>query len=663
MTKLAGSSALLAVAIAALSCAPTFHDPGTAEHGAARHAEGWGHYGGDAGGQRYVPFDQLTPTNVDQLEVAWTYHTGELRSAYPDLRSQIAFENTPILVDGRLVLCTPMNRVIALDPTTGAELWRFDPEIDLAGRYANQLVCRGVVAWNDDSRGPDESCATRVFTATNDARLFSLDASTGEPCSDFASGSFVDLNPGVGEQRWKGEYQVTSPPVVARGRVIVGSAVSDNDRIHAPSGVVRAYDARTGALAWAWDLAPPGFDRDRPDWVSDEGYALGTPNVWAPFSVDEERGLVFAPTGNPSPDYYRGDHPEMDHYGSSVVALEAETGEVAWHFQTVHHDVWDFDVASQPTLTTLRRDGIERAAVVQGTKMGLVFVLDRETGEPLFPVEERPVPQDGAPGEQLSPTQPFPSRPLPLVRHTLAAEDAWGLLYFDRRACRKRIEGLRTGAVYTPPGLEGMVAFPGNAGGINWGGVAIHPARQILVANVIDLPWLIRLIPRVDFDRVRADNPGVETARQAGTPFGLWREIFVSALGLPCTKPPWGKLVAVDLGTGELLWERPLGTVADLAPVISPHWELGTPGIGGPLVSASGLVFVAAAMDDYLRAFDLENGRELWRGRLPAGGQATPMSYRAEGRQYVVIAAGGNERAGTTQGDAIVAFALPQSGD
>jgi quinoprotein glucose dehydrogenase len=647
------------VVLTAGACAPSFDDPGHAEAGRPRDAEGWAHYGGDAGGQRYVPFDEITTANVAGLDVAWTYHTGERREALRDVASELAFESTPILVAGRLVLCTPLNRVIALDPATGAELWRFDPEIDRQGRYANQLVCRGVVAWRDPDRAPAAACAVRVFTATNDARLFSLDAETGRPCPDFAGGGYVDLNPGVGEQRWRGEYQVTSPPVVVRERVVVGSAISDNDRVHAPSGVIRAFDARTGALAWAWDLAPPDVDDPTRLVRSDEGYVLGTPNVWAPFSTDEERGLVFAPTGNPSPDYYRGDHPEMDHYGSSVVALEAETGRVSWHFQTVHHDLWDFDVASQPTLFTLRRNGEERAAVVQGTKMGLLFVLDRETGAPLFPVEERPVPQDGAPGEQLSPTQPFPERPPPLVRQTLAPEDAWGILGLDRIACRRRIESLRTGDLYIPPVVGGMVAYPGNAGGINWGGVAIDPERQILVTRVSDLPWLVHLIPRADFARERAAHPGGGFAPQTGTPFGLRREIFLSALGLPCTKPPWGKVVAVDLASGGILWERPHGTVADLLPGIALHWELGVPGIGGPLVTASGLVFIAAALDDYLRAYDLSDGRELWRGRLPAGGQATPMSYRAEGRQYVVIAAGGHERSGSRQGDAVVAFALP----
>jgi len=647
--------------LAALACTPSFDEPPPSGEGAPREASGWEHYGGDAGGQRYSPLAQLTPENVDELAVAWTYHTGELRSSHPDLRSEIAFENTPILVDGRLVLCTPMNRVVALDPATGAALWRFDPQIDLAGRYANQLVCRGVVSWRDPVRDGARACASRIFSATNDARLFALDARTGLPCEDFGSGGFVDLNPGVGEQRWRGEYQVTSPPVVVRGRVVVGSAVSDNQRVDAPSGVVRAFDARTGERVWAWDLAPPGFDYTQSDHVSDEGFALGTPNVWAPFSVDEERGLVFAPTGNPAPDYYRGGHPEMDHFGSSIVALHAETGEVAWRFQTVHHDLWDFDVPAQPTLTTLRRAGEDIPAVVQGTKMGMLFVLDRETGRPLFPVEERPVPQDGAPGERLSPTQPFPLRPPPLVRHRLTPDDAWGVLYFDRRSCRKRIEALRVGDIYTPPTLDGMIAYPGNAGGTNWGGVAVDPERQIVVANVIDLPWVIRLIPRADFERVRAEHPEVETAPQHGTPYGLWREAFLSPIGLPCSKPPWGSLAAVDLSSGEILWQRPLGTVTDLVPLIAFHWELGTPNLGGPLVTASGLIFIGAAMDDYLRAIDLSTGEELWRGRLPAGGQATPMTYEAEGRQFVVIAAGGHEGSGTRQGDALVAFALTHS--
>jgi quinoprotein glucose dehydrogenase len=652
-----GHSARLAIAAlaACLLAACSREEPAAAGAAGGRAAVGWPEYGGDAGGRRFTPLADVTPANVDRLRVAWTFHTGDLPESRGAHASTLASEVTPILLDGNLVLCTPTNRVIALDAETGAERWAFDPRIDLSGRYANQLVCRGVAAWRDPGREAGAPCRSRVFTATNDARLFALDAETGSPCRDFGAGGAVDLNPGAGPQRWRGEYQVTSPPALARELVIVGSAVSDNARVDAPSGVVRAFDARSGALRWAWDLAPPGFART-PANTSEAGYALGTPNVWGPTSVDRERDLVFVPTGNPSPDYFRGDDPR-DHYGSSVVALRAATGEVVWSFQTVHHDLWDYDVGAQPTLFELARDGRRIPAVVAATKMGLLFVLDRETGEPLFPVEERPVPQGAAPGERTSPTQPFPVRPPPLVRQRLRPDEAFGITPWDRGACRERIERLRNEGIYTPPALEGTLVVPGNAGGINWGGVAVDEASQRLVVNVQDLPWMVSLVPR------DAPPPPLvrygELAPMEGTPYRLRRELVVSPLGVPCTPPPWGELLAVDLASGEIAWRTPLGTLRDAAPIPLPPLTVGVPNLGGPLATASGLVFIGAAFDRYLRAFDAATGEELWRARLPAGPQATPMSYRARdgGRQFVVVAATGYGR-GMPPGDAIVAFAL-----
>ncbi len=627
---------------------------------AAQVAAEWPAYGGDQGGLRHTSAGEITPANVDRLEVAWTYRTGDVSDGEGDIPSTTAFEATPIFVDGTLYFPTPFNRVIALDPETGAERWAYDPKLDVAGgHYANQLICRGVTYWRDPAADAAAACAKRIFTATNDARLIALDAVTGAPCASFGENGTVDLNRGVGEQRWSGEYQVTSPPVVAGDVVVVGSAISDNDRINAPSGVVRGFDARTGALRWAWDLAPPEVPAEyaRAEW---SGYLLGTPNVWGPMSVDVERGLVFVPTGNPAPDYYRGGRGIMDYYGSSTVALRASTGEVVWHFQTVHHDLWDFDVPAQPTLATMRHDGAEIPVVIQATKMGLLFILHRETGEPIFGVEERPVPQDAAPGEQVSPTQPFPLKPPSLIRRELRPEDAWGLTPWDRKACREKIAALKFDGMYTPPSIQGTLMFPGNAGGSNWGGIAVDPGRQLVIANVIDLAWAVRLIPRADFDRERRENPGVEHGRQTGTPYGLRREMLTSPLDLPCTPPPWGSLAAVDLATGDIRWQVPLGTIRDIAPVPLPlRW--GTPNLGGPLTTASGLIFIGAAMDDYLRAFDIGTGEEVWKARLPAGGQATPMSYvaRAGGKQYVVIAAGGHGRAGTTLGDYVIAYALP----
>jgi len=647
----------------------------------------WIAYGGDPGGQRYAPLDGITRENVHRLARAWTHRHGDVSDGTGDVPSTTAFENTPILADGTLYLCTPFNRVFALDPVTGAERWRFDPELDLSGRFANQLVCRGVALWpgtnsapltkgtvpDDDERGSAAVSSSnrtvpfvsgrRVFLGTNDARLIALDAETGEPCAEFGDGGEVDLNPGVGEQRWYGEYQLTSPPAVVGDLVVVGSAVSANNRTTAPSGVVRAFDARTGELAWAWDLAPPGYDRaTRP--TSDAGFALGTPNVWAPMAVDAQRGLVFVPTGNASPDYYHGPRSDLNHYGSSVVALWAQTGAVVWRFQTVHQDLWDYDVPAQPTLTTVEIDGRARDVVVQATKMGLVFVLDRDTGRPVRPVEERPVPSTGAvPGEIVAATQPFPAIPM-LARDALTPDDAWGLTPWDRGRCRDEIARLHFEGIYTPPSLRGSIMLPGNAGGTNWGGIAVDPVRQLAFVRTSNLAFVVKMIPRESFEAERATHDGHDHGPQLGTPYGMRRQPLLSPFGLPCVPPPWGTFAAVDLRTAEVRWQVPHGTTRDLAPVPIPiAW--GVPGLGGPLATANGVVFLAAAFDDYLRAFDAETGRELWKGRLPAGGQATPMGYRVEledgtVRHYVVIAAGGHGRAGTTLGDHLVAFALEQ---
>ena len=618
-------------------------------------ASSWSAYGGDEGGQRHSPLTEISRDNVNRLAIAWEYHTGDLSDGTGDIPSTSAFQATPIMVDQTLYFCTPFNRVIALDPETGQERWTYDPRTDLSGQYANQLVCRGVSSWLDADRPAGSACRRRIFTATNDARLIALDAATGAPCADFGDQGVVDLNPGVGDIRWRGEYQVTSPPAVVHDLVIVGSAVADNVRVNPPSGVVRAWDARTGALRWSWDLAPPDFVPS-PDNTGSAGYALGTPNVWAPMSVDTRRDLVFVPTGNPSPDYFRGGS-NLDYYGSAVVALRASTGQVVWHYQTVRRDLWDFDVPAQPALVSLRRGGQAVPALVQATKMGFVFVLQRETGQPLFEIEERPVPQGRVPGERLSPTQPFPLKPPPLVGLDLRPEQAWGLTRLDRVVCRDKLKALRWEGMYTPPSREGTLMYPGNAGGSNWGSVAFDPERQLLIANTQDMPFMVRLFAAEDYERERAAHPGVEIAPQRGMPYGLHREVPLSPLGLPCNPPPWGSLAAVDLASGELRWQEPLG-LAQLGPLALE----GLPNAGGPLVTASGLIFIGATFDNSLRAFDLETGEEVWRADLPAGGQATPMTYRARtgGKQYIVIAAGGYGRVDLpgNLGDALVAFAL-----
>ena len=605
----------------------------------------WPSYGNDPGGTRFAALGDLTPENVACLERAWTYRTGDLPDSRGEQSSTLASEVTPILVDGSLYVCTPYNRVIALDPETGAERWAFDPEIDLTGHYGNQLVCRGVSTWLDAEAAPGAVCRRRILTATNDARLFALDASTGKPCSEFGNGGSIDLNPGAGPQEWRGEYQVTSPPAISRDAVIVGAAVSDNQRNDAPSGVVRAYDARTGALRWAWDLRPPGFVAT-PENTSAEGYALATPNAWAPMAVDAERDLVFVPTGNPAPDYYRGDS-NIDYYGSSVVALRASSGEVVWRFQTVHRDLWDFDVPAQPTLFTLRREGQQIPALVQATKMGLLFVLNRETGEPLFPVEERPVPQLEVPGEKLSPTQPFPLKPPPLARQTMTTEELTDVTPESRAECAKTLSDVKIGEFFQPTGLEFNLHFPGGNGGANWGGASYDPVSNLLFVNTMDVGIVGKMMKAPEGNKL---------------PY-RWRTTgrgwFWDSNRYPCQKPPWGRLTAIDLDTGSIRWQVTLGVVDELAARGVP--PTGTPNIGGPIVTAGGLVFIGATNDSRLRAFDKDTGRELWSTRLPASGHATPMTFRGRrtGKQYVVIAAGGGNRYSKSVSDALVAYALP----
>jgi quinoprotein glucose dehydrogenase len=653
MRLLLGAAAL--AALPACSDAPPVDGSGP--------VAGWPVYAADLGGTRHSPLTQITPANVGELEVAWTYRSGDILDGTSSLAPS-AFQNTPILFGDSLYLCTPRNRVIALDPETGEERWSYDPRANLDGIYT--LNCRGVSAWTDARALPGAPCARRIITGTLDARLIALDADTGRVCEGFGESGVVDLRAGIGDTR-PGEYGVTSPPVILGDRIVTGAMVLDSIRVDAPGGVVRAYSARTGQLLWAWDPLPP----NAPAAAAGKGgarYARGTTNAWSVLSADPALNLVYVPTGNTSPDYYGGLRKGLDHYSSSIVALDADTGAVVWSFQTVHHDIWDYDVAAQPVLFDFPAPEGPVPALAAGTKMGFVFVLDRRTGEPLLPVEERPVPQTGAvEGEVLAPTQPFPVKPPPLHPTTLEPEDAWGFTFWDRGRCRELIEAAEFEGIYTPPGLQLGLQYPGMVGGINWGSFSIDSGRKTLVVNTQRVATSIRLVPRAEYDAAVAKSgaPKFGLEPQAGTPYALERRPLLSPLGAPCNPPPWGTLVGIDVATGEVRWEVPLGTARDLAPW--PIWvflgNLGVPNLGGPITTGAGVTFIAATTDNYLRAFDTATGEELWRGRLPYSGHATPMTYRLrpDGRQFVVIAAGGHMLFGKEPGDALVAFALPGS--
>ena len=614
--------------------------------------DGWAHYGGDAGGHRYSRAGELTPRNVGALAPAWRFSTGDL-ARRPQRVEFGAAEATPILVEDALIFCTPFNEVIALDPGSGDERWRFDPEIDLNQRPP-KFTCRGVTYWRDPTPAT-ETCSRRIFMGTNDARLIAIDAATGRRCAGFGTDGEVRIDPGM-PLEWPGEFQLTSPPVVLGDVLVVGSSIRDGPRRVAPAGSVRAFDSRTGAPRWTWDPIPRSADNPAlSGWQGERPPTEGHANAWAPMAVDERRGLIFVPTSSASPDFYGGLRPGDNRHANSVVALEAATGAVRWSFQTVHHDVWNYDVPAQPGLYSVWRAGRAHDVVAQVSKTGLVFVLDRDTGEPFLPVRERPVPQSGAEGEALAPTQPFPATPA-LVPNELSPDDAFGLTWLDRQACRSRIKAARAEGLFTPPSRQGTVLYPSTVGGGNWGGAAFDPLRNLLIVNMSNIADHLQLIPAAEVDAVRKarrDHEAHSVWTQAGTPFGVKNERMVSVFGVPCSPPPWGVLVAVDLDSGKIVWRKPLGTQW-------PFPALGVPNVGGPIVTAGGLVFIGATVDGFFRAFNVATGAELWRVRLPAPGIATPMTYVWEGRQHVVVYAGGHSRAGTEIGDEIIAFALPR---
>jgi quinoprotein glucose dehydrogenase len=596
----------------------------------------WPAYGRDAGGERFSPLDAIRRENVASLEVAWTFRTGD---AYqPKDGRPTAFEATPLHVDGTLYLSTPVGRVIALDPVTGQQRWAFDAQVPREKGYGD-FASRGVSTWQ---RGSER----RIFVATVDARLIALDAKSGKPIPGFGDEGAVDLRKGlrIPPQDFS-DYEVTSPPAVVGNTIVVGSAIADGtDKPH-PSGEVRGFDALSGRLLWSWDPVPQDSSAAGADtWKRNSAQRAGSANAWSVIVADPARNLVFVPTSSPTHDYYGGERVGDNLFADSIVALRADTGARVWHFQTVHHDLWDYDVASPPILFDWRKDGRTVAAVAVAPKTAHLFILDRETGKPLIAVEERAVPNSDVPGEVASPTQPFPAAPRSLARTTLTADQAWAIGDEDRAWCRSVMSTLRSDGLFTPPSLRGTLVLPGNVGGMAWGGIAHDRVNDLLIMPVNNLAAEVRLIARdtVEAERKAGRLSGeFEYHPQRGTPYGVVRRFLLGPkTHLPCTPPPWGTLTAVKAATGEIAWQVPLGQLAWAEKMPdAPQW--GSIALGGPIATAGGLVFTAGTLEAAIYAFDVKTGKQLWKGTLPTSARATPMTYRArDGRQYLVVARG-----------------------
>ena len=630
----------------------------------------WPAYGGTHHALRYSPLTQITKDNVGQLEQIWQFRTGDL----PEDEEAFGNQNTPVKVGDRLYLCSAMNKITALDAATGTEFWTFDPETptDAIGYNAS---CRGLVYFEDPTAEQTEICATRVVNLTHDARMIALDTETGQLCPDFGNGGIVNLMEGIGDSA-PGFYAPTSPPTLVRDVLVVGSQVSDGQTREAPSGVIRGYDAVTGELEWAWDMGRPGETGLPPE---GEVYTPGTPNMWTIASGDSDLGLVYLPMGNSAVDYWGGDRSEEENtYSTAIVALDVETGEVAWHYQTVHYDVWDYDLGGQGTLVDFPTSEGPVPAIVMPSKQAQFYILNRETGEPLVNIEERPAPRGGVEPERLSPTQPYVTDFPNLLKPTITEADMWGATPLDQLWCRIKFRQASYEGVYTPPTVDRpWIQFPGYNGGVDWGGVAIDPENGIMISNYNNMPNYNQLVPREEVEALGIlpitdpdHDPGAGSGShgsinpQAETPYGIrvnagWRVPFT---GLLCSQPPYGGIAAIDLNTREVLWDRPFGTARKNGPFGIPSMlplEIGTPNNGGGVITASGLFFIGAATDDLFRAIDVETGERLWEFALPAGGQATPMTYEAGGRQIVVINAGGHDFMETAIGDYFIAFALP----
>lgn len=622
----------------------------------------WHAYGRDGHGQRYSPLTQITPDNIDQLEVAWHFETGDARGR-PGDPVETTFEVTPLKIDNRLYLCTPHQSVIALDATTGEQIWRYEPHVE--GHLALQhLTCRGVSYQKPAASPASSECPAKLFMPTADGRVIALDPKKGEVCNAFGQGKgYIDLWENMPNKK-PGGYYSTSPVVVTNSLLIVGGTVLDNVSTRETSGVIRAYDVNTGGLVWNWDAGNPDVTTPLPPGST---YTPNSPNSWTISSVDEKLGMVYVPLGNQPPDQWGAERSEaVERYSSSVVALDLATGQVRWHFQTVHHDLWDYDVPAQPSLIDLTINGQTVPALVQPTKQGELFVLDRRSGEPALPVTEKQVPQSAVEGERVAPTQPVSA--LSFDPPALTEADMWGATMFDQLACRIAFQKLRYEGRYTPPSLEGTLVYPGNFGVFNWGGIAVDPQRQVAFTTPTYLAFVSQLVPRADDttlyvqggERPQDSLPALN--ENFGAPFAIKLSAFTSALGLPCQAPPWGYVAGADLTTGEIAWKHKNGTVVDSSPLPLP-FKMGVPNLGGPIMTAGGVAFLSGTLDYYVRGYNVTNGEQLWQSRLPAGGQATPMTYiGADGRQYLLVVAGGHGSLGTKAGDDVIAYALPNRG-
>jgi quinoprotein glucose dehydrogenase len=631
----------------------------------------WPAYGGTHAALRYSPLDQITKENVGELEKLWEFRTGDL----PQNDEPFGNQNTPVKVGDRLFLCSAMNKIFALDAASGTQFWTFDPEVstDALGYNAS---CRGLVYFENPAAAQGELCATRVVNLTHDARMIALDTETGQLCPDFGNGGMVNLMEGIGDVA-PGFYAPTSPPTLVRDVLVVGSQVSDNQERSAPSGVIRGFNAVTGELDWAWDMGRPGQAGLPPE---GEVYTEGTPNSWTIASGDDDLGLVYIPMGNSAVDYWGGTRSEAENtYSTAVVALDVETGEVAWHYQTVHYDIWDYDLGGQGTLVDFPTADGPVPAIIMPSKQAQFYILNRQTGEPLVTIEERPAPQGGVEPERLSPTQPYVTDFPNLLKPDLTEAQMWGATPLDQLWCRIQFRQAVYDGVYTPPTVDKpWIQFPGYNGGTDWGGIAVDPVNGLLIANYNNMPNYNQLVPRAEVDAmgvVSINDPAYDPAAgsgshgsispQAESPYGIrvnagWRVPFT---GLLCKQPPYGGIAAIDLNTREMIWDRPFGTARKNGPFGIPSMlpvDIGTPNNGGGVITASGLFFIGAATDDLFRAIDVETGERVWEVELPAGGQATPMTYEAGGKQIVVINAGGHDFMETPIGDYFIAYALPE---